>query len=112
MIQPESQILDELYCGLPFDRSSAVSGGVCMARPRTSRPRRPGLPRRLRPDLAQWQLALKDQSGREVSLPDHGDSGAGGEVVESGTGDVEQDSFDERLSILTPDAVGRARYMR
>jgi hypothetical protein len=39
-----------------------------------------------------------------------GDSGAGGEVVESGTGDVEHDSFDERLSILTPDAVSRAGH--
>jgi hypothetical protein len=31
-------------------------------------------------------------------LQGHGDSGAGGEVVEGGAGDVEQDSFDERLS--------------
>jgi hypothetical protein len=43
-------------------------------------------------------------------LSGHGDSAAGGEVVESGTGEVEQDSFDERLSVLTPDAVGRAGH--
>jgi hypothetical protein len=36
-----------------------------------------------------------------------GDSGAGGEVVEGIPGDIDQDSFEERLSVLTPDAVGR-----
>jgi hypothetical protein len=43
-------------------------------------------------------------------LPGRGDSGAGGVVVEGGAGDVEQDSFDERISVLTPDAVGRAGH--
>jgi hypothetical protein len=36
--------------------------------------------------------------------------GAGGEVVEGRPGDFDQDSFDERLSILTPDAGGRAGH--
>ena len=76
-------------------------------------PHAPGAPRflrRLRPKLARWQAALKDKGDWEVSLSGHGDSDAGGEVVESGTGEVEQDSFDERLSVLTPDAVGRAGH--
>ena len=101
-------------CGLPFDRTSAAPvpcqaafGWPGRAPHAPGAPGAPGFPRQLRPELAHWQRALKDQSGREVSLQGHGDSG---EVVKGGAGDVEQDSFDERLPILTPDAVGRAGH--
>jgi hypothetical protein len=95
-------------CGSPIDRISAVSGGVCLGP--AAHLTAPGFPWRLRPELARWQAALKGQSDREVSWRGHGDSLARGEAVEDGTGDTEQDSFDERLSVLTPEGVGRAGH--
>jgi hypothetical protein len=89
---------------VPCQAAIAWSGRVSHA------PGAPRFPGRLCPELARWQPALKGQGDRSVSLEGHGDSGAGGEVVEGGAGDIDQDSFEERLSIFTPDAVGRAGH--
>jgi hypothetical protein len=110
MIQPESSDTFVADCPLtaPVPCQAAFAWPGCGPHA----PGAPRFPRRLRPDLAHWPPALKDQSDREVSLQGHGDSGAGGEVVVGGTGDVEQDSFGERLSLSSLLRLSAAPDMR